>query len=215
MNYKWDSVQIPAVSSTLRSCFFLFKNSNPQIYRCKISLANYKSNVTTTNMSKKSQTHLLSKTCNLPPPPPPLFWLLPKNIIPENQTEVNYTKENIILLLSENKFSISDSKIYIIVHVVPIVDCMTPQNLFRPLKKHWHPFSQPSVQMNGDLPSTEAKNRIKKYFSMPQLGTQKGVILKSHLRHQGLWEINSMQSHQHCWCCFRNKIGRLKEGKNF
>lgn len=173
------SFQIPAVRSTLRSSFFSFKNSNPQRYSCIISLANYKGNVTTKSNSKKSQRcfhHFFF-----------FFWFLPKNIIPENLADIagNLYKRKYNISLPRKHFSISNGKFCSTVHVVPIVDCMTFQNLLRPLKKLWHPFSQPSVQMNGDLPSTEAKNRVKEYFSMPQLGTRKGVILKSHLRHQG------------------------------
>lgn len=136
---------------------------------------------------------------NNPPPPPFFFWFLSKNIIPENLADTA-RKRNISQHFSggktypENTFPSQMANFALLCMWCLLWIAWLSKIILDHLKKLWHPFSQPSVQMNGHLPSTEAKNRVRKYFSMPQLGTQKGIILKSHLRHQGLWEINNVQS---------------------
>lgn len=123
-------------------------------------------------------------------------WFQPKNTIPENLADIagNYTKENTIFLYSENTFPSQMANFALLCMWCLLWIAWLSKIFLYHLKKLWHPFSQPSVQMNGDLQSTETKNRIRKYFSMPQLGTRKELIWKSHLRHQGLWEINNVQS---------------------
>lgn len=93
-------------------------------------------------------------------------------------TAGNHTKENIIYLYSENTFPSQMANFALLCMWCLLWIAWLSKIFLDHLKKLWHPFSQPSVQMNGDLPSTEAKNRVREYFSMPQLGTRKRAFLK-------------------------------------